>query len=687
MAHWGISFKLKSRLAILSRLRFRSLLELSVSGFTLATVVTDLGIQLQGISLLLLSITEPVMIVNGSLSSHKCAPGVFVPLCLYVLITIVLQSLPECLRPLLWYLILRVFVCLFNSRRSLRSARRHLLNLPKSLCLVKLTHRSLKFVNLELQSSSVKYVNHCSVLFTPVCYWDDVMLCADFLLEIMGPYWFTQGFPCGWGTMIIHLFGCCYYRIWLVLFSRWAVRGVISGIWASFRCFATICSGLQVFVPSLKECKSVQTNWSQLIRLNTWITLCKIQIELDRSFSPRPPFAVNLCYKSSSEDKQDIVSTIYFEIHSPKCTLVDGIRSATCFPFLGDVFECSWWNEGMIIIFQVRGEEFFKFNSQAHVADRSLRVKRNKNVLGIDNYETCYRCLGLILVDLSLCHRFLYAHPFCQVVCSNYLMNWCFASYLGVITPREHPNCYWFEVVCSFNSDIISVADEDIQRGGFEIGLELCFFPYKQLQHFPCGTFVVTDWFLVFGSHQKALATIRYVFPFVLWHHGYIPGFFGEYSCGSHANMLRLHNHVLDYFGISKDFFYTRPIPYVCKQRTDMRIEAGNKVFGTHGSTADYFILLIVFPFGMYWTNLIVLERMYFVGDEAEISLGGVIIHLFTNCNICFSEQHLCVLGMCLRALDVQHRMYGSVHQGRCLKNKKGQLRHMTEPSAHEEAC
>jgi len=217
-------------------------------------------------------------------------------------------------------------------------------------------------------------------------------------------------------------------------------------------------------------------------------------------------------------------------------------------------------------------------------------------------------------------------------------MNWCFASYLGVITPREHPNCYWFEVVCSFNSDIISVADEDIQRGGFEIGLELCFFPYKQLQHFPCGTFVVTDWFLVFGSHQKALATIR-------------------------------------------------PIPYVCKQRTDMRIEAGNKVFGTHGSTADYFILLIVFSFGMYWTNLIVLERMYFVGDEAEISLGGVIIHLFTNCNICFSEQHLCVLGMCLRALDVQHRMYGSVHQGRCLKNKKGQLRHMTEPSAHEEAC
>jgi len=67
---------------------------------------------------------------------------------LYVLTTIVMTSLPECLRSLLWYLILRVFVRLYKTRRSLRSARRHLLKLPKTLCLVKLAHRSLKLLIL-----------------------------------------------------------------------------------------------------------------------------------------------------------------------------------------------------------------------------------------------------------------------------------------------------------------------------------------------------------------------------------------------------------------------------------------------------------------------------------------------------------------------------------------------------------
>ena len=78
---------------------------------------------------------------------------------------------------------------------------------------------------------------------------------------------------------------------------------------------------------------------------------------------------------------------------------------------------------------------------------------------------------------------------------------------------------------------------------------------------------------------------------------------------------------------------------------------------------------MIVLSFRMYWTNMIVLERMHFVDDEADNYLGGVIIHLCTNCNICFSEQHLCVLGMCLMALDLHHRMHGPVHQGHCLKN------------------
>ena len=58
-----------------------------------------------------------------------------------------------------------------------------------------------------------------------------------------------------------------------------------------------------------------------------------------------------------------------------------------------------------------------------------------------------------------------------------------------------------------------------------------------------------------------------------------------------------------------------------------------------------------------------------FVDEEAVTYLCGVIIHSLIKSNICFSEQHLCVLGMCLMALDVHHRMHGQVHQGRCLKN------------------
>ena len=115
------------------------------------------------------------------------------------------------------------------------------------------------------------------------------------------------------------------------------MKGVLSRTWASFRCITMIFYGLQVFALSLKDYESVQTIWSGLISLNTWITLCKIQNKID-------------------------------------CT----------------VFECYWWNEGLTIIFKVSGEEFFKFNSQAHVSDRSLWVKRNKHVLLIDNYENCY---------------------------------------------------------------------------------------------------------------------------------------------------------------------------------------------------------------------------------------------------------------------------------------------------------
>ena len=69
---------------------------------------------------------------------------------------------------------------------------------------------------------------------------------------------------------------------------------------------------------------------------------------------------------------------------------------------------------------------------------------------------------------------------------------------------------------------------------------------------------------------------------------------------------------------------------------------------------------------------MVVLERLQVVDDEAVTYLCGVSIHSLIKSNICSlwaSEQHLCVLGMCLRALDVHHMMYGQVHQGSCLNN------------------
>jgi len=72
----------------------------------------------------------------------------------------------------------------------------------------------------------------------------------------------------------------------------------------------------------------------------------------------------------------------------------------------------------------------------------------------------------------------------------------------------------------------------------------------------------------------------------------------------------------------------TWPNPLVYKLRTDKRIEVCSKVFGTPGST------------------------VYKLRTDKRIEVC-------TNCNISFLEQHLCVLRMCLRALDLHHRMHG----------------------------
>ena len=94
------------------------------------------------------------------------------------------------------------------------------------------------------------------------------------------------------------------------------------------------------------------------------------------------------------------------------------------------------------------GEEFFKVNSQAHISDRSFPIKRNKLDLKTDNYENCSWCLFLIMVELSLYHIFLHAYPLCNVLCANYLTNWPFESYLGVIMPRGHKDFLDNFMVC-----------------------------------------------------------------------------------------------------------------------------------------------------------------------------------------------------------------------------------------------
>ena len=81
----------------------------------------------------------------------------------------------------------------------------------------------------------------------------------------------------------------------------------------------------------------------------------------------------------------------------------------------------------------------------------------------------------------------------------------------------------------------------------------------------------------------------------------------------------------------------TRPIPSVHKLRTDKRNDACNKVFGTHGSTADYLIFLIVLVF--LWASFLVW------------------LH---NCNIYVEwpgVMYMCVPVLCPKALAQHHWM------------------------------
>ena len=112
-----------------------------------------------------------------------------------------------------------------------------------------------------------------------------------------------------------------------------------------------------------------------------------------------------------------------------------------------------------------------------------------------------------------------------------------------------------------------------------------------------------------------------------------------------------------------------RPRSSVSERRTDNKSVAHSRVYGLQGSMADQIALMFVFSIRPYWPNMVVLDRMQCLMDDVVNSIYECIISSFIICNLCFlrnSEQHLRVLGLCLVALDVHHRMLGPPNQGCC---------------------
>jgi len=122
----------------------------------------------------------------------------------------------------------------------------------------------------------------------------------------------------------------------------------------------------------------------------------------------------------------------------------------------------------------------------------------------------------------------------------------------------------------------------------------------------------------------------------------------------------------------------TWPIPSRHKLRTDKRIEACNKVFGTPGNTVDHRIFLLAFSLGLYWTIMLVLECMQCVDvyNHSVSCISGYCTPSVISCIFSIIrtlEQHLCVLGiarrgfgLCLLALAVHLWMLRPGHYGCC---------------------
>ena len=214
--------------------------------------------------------------------------------------------------------------------------------------------------------------------------------------------------------------------------------------------------------------------------------------------------------------------------------------------------------------------------------------------------------------------------PLGNVVCNNCLMQWFFESYLGVIMPREHPSCYWFEALCTFQSAIISVADEDLPRGG----VVLCFFQCKQLRRFSLGPLVVTNCSVDVGLHQKVLASIRCAGQRRL-----------DVCIGSSSAHVGLVVAVL--------FMNGCPVIMYCS-----------------------FNVMCSFYFQMALPVLFVVDRVRCITSHPVTGIYGCRTPSVVICNsssIRVLEQHYCVLGLCSMALDVHPWMLSPAHDGCCL--------------------
>ena len=94
---------------------------------------------------------------------------------------------------------------------------------------------------------------------------------------------------------------------------------------------------------------------------------------------------------------------------------------------------------------------------------------------------------------------------------------------------------------------------------------------------------------------------------------------------------------------------------------------AQHRVLGLHGRMADHIVLLFAFFVSLNWSSMVVLNRIQGLMFDVVHAVYECILPPLVICNLWLlrcSEQHLRVLGLCLMALDVHHRMLDSLIMG-----------------------